>query len=115
MRQWVHDAEIVATCRVAYTEVVSALDKRHKRGDLSSTMYNRVYEAFTTDWPNIAALDFNDIDSGQFVKKYGLNRLAAMHLSAAKIIQNHATAFSSTDDYLCRAAAAEGLRVLSYH
>ncbi|MBA4372153.1 MAG: VapC toxin family PIN domain ribonuclease [Thermodesulfovibrio sp.] len=118
VHQWVNEAEIVATCRVAYTEVIAALDKRHKSGDLSSTAYNRVYEAFTSDWADIAVIDFNDFDSGQLIKKHGLNRLAAMHLSAAKIIQSSGdgviVAFSSTDAELCRAAEIEGLKVLVF-
>lgn len=119
VRQWAANAEIIATCRVAYSEVIAALDLRHKNGDLSSTAYSRIFEAFTTDWPDIAVVDFNDLDSGRLIKKHGLNRLAAMHLSAVKIIQSCGAgikvAFSSTDEDLCRAAATEGLTVLSYH
>ncbi|MBI5074379.1 MAG: type II toxin-antitoxin system VapC family toxin [Nitrospirae bacterium] len=119
VRQWAANAEIIATCRVAYAEVVAALDKRHKNGDLASAAYKRIYEAFTTDWADIAVVDFNDLDSGQLIKKHRLNRLAAMHLSAVKIIQSAGpgvtVAFSSTDDALCRAAEIEGLKVLSFH
>ncbi|MGC2061688.1 MAG: type II toxin-antitoxin system VapC family toxin [Thermodesulfovibrionales bacterium] len=116
VRQWAANAEVIATCRVAYSEVIAALDKRHKKGDLSSAAYKRIYETFTTDWANIAVVDFNDLDSGQLIKKYGLNRLAAMHLSAALAIKTSGLevtiAFSSTDVNLCRAAGIEGLKVL---
>ena len=119
VRQWAANAEVIATCRVAYSEVIAALDKRHKNGDLSSSVYTRISEAFTADWADIAVVDFNDLDSGRLIKKHGLNRLAAMHLSAAKIIQSSGegvtVAFSSTDADLCRAAEIEGFKVLSLH
>ena len=119
VRQWVSDAEIIVTCRIAYSETIAALDMRHKNGDLSSSAYTRISEAFTADWADIAVVDFNDLDSGRLIKKHGLNRLAAMHLSAAKIIQSSGegitVAFSSTDVELCRAAESEGLKVLSFH
>ncbi len=117
IRQWVVEAEIVATCRVAYTEVMSALDMRFKKGDLSEKYYSKLCEAFTDDWDHLAVVDFDDLEAGRFVKKYGLNRMAAIHLSAVKNIQRAGNtiklAFSSIDDRLCKAAASEGLKVLS--
>lgn len=119
VRQWVREAEIVATCRIAYTEAIAALDMRFKKGDLSSKDYNHIFETFSSDWDTIAVVDFDDLDAGRLVKKYGLSRLDAMHLSAAKIIQtagnNINVAFSSVSDRLCKAAEAEGLTVLPLH
>lgn len=34
VREWVDEAEVVATCRVAYPEAVSALSRRMRAGDL---------------------------------------------------------------------------------
>jgi predicted nucleic acid-binding protein len=116
VRQWVSEAEIVATCRLAYTEAISALDMRFKKGDLSSKDYNRIFEAFTRDWKNLAVLDFDDLDAGRLLKKYGLSRMDAVHLSAARKVHAAADgihmAFSSVSERLGKAAAAEGLRVL---
>ena len=116
VRQWVSEAEIVATCRVAYTEVISALDIRFKNGDLPEKDYKKLSEAFTHDWNNFAVVDFDDLEAGRLVKKYGLSRLDAMHLSAVKTIQKADDAvtvtFSSVSDRLCKAAASERLQVL---
>jgi len=116
IRQWVSEAEIVATCRVAYTEAVSALDIRFKEGDLKAKDYERIYEAFSSDWSKFAVVDFDDLEAGRLVKKYGINRMAAIHLSAAKNIQRADNAlhlaFSSVDDRLCNAAVSEGIKVL---
>lgn len=118
IREWVKQAEIVATCRVAYTEMISALEKRFKNNDLSEKDYEMVVKSFSEDWQNFAIVDFDEKESGLFVKKYGLKRFAAIHLSAAKLIQKEhkdiSVAFSSVDEELCGAAAVEGLQVLTY-
>ena len=116
IRRWVSEAEIVATCRVAYTEAVSALDIRSKKGDLKEKDYDRIYGTFSSDWGKFAVVDFDDLEAGRLVKKYGINRMSAIHLSAAMNIQRAGNAlnlaFSSVDGSLCNAAASEGLKVL---
>lgn len=118
LREWAKQAEIVATCRVTYTEMISALEKRFKNNDLSQKDYDMVVKSFSEDWQNFAIVDFDEKESGLFVKKYGLKRFAAMHLSAAKFIRKEhkdiSVAFSSLDEELCRAAASEGINVLTY-
>jgi predicted nucleic acid-binding protein len=118
VREWVGEAEIVATCRVAYTEMISALELRFKQKDLSKNEYDHVTKRFSQDWLNFAVVDFDDREAGLLVKKYGLTRFAAMHLSAAKLIKKEhhdiSLSFSSVDENLCKAAATEGLRVLTF-
>jgi hypothetical protein len=123
-------AEVVATCRIAYTEMISALDLRHKVKDLTLRDYELVMKKFSKDWPHFARIDFDDYEAGLLVKKYGLKRFGAIHLSAAKLIKaeqrnllplyktlyrDHAEVplfFSSADEKLCRAASSEGINVL---
>jgi uncharacterized protein len=130
VRDWVRAAEIVATCRIAYPEIVSALDIRFRKGDISAGDFDRAMSAFSSDWEHFVRLDFDDKEAGEFVKKYGLTRFGALHLSSAKLVlsaheQRITTPtdhngsrssltlfFSSADPVLLRAAAAEGLKVL---
>jgi predicted nucleic acid-binding protein len=118
VREWVKEAEIVATCRVAYTEMISTLELRFKQNDLSQNGYDIIVKRFSQDWLNFAIVDFDEREAGLFVKKYGLNRFDAIHLSAAKLIKKEhhdiSLSFSSTHENLCKAAAAEGLRVLTF-
>ncbi len=126
---WVAVSEIVATCRVAYTEVMSALDIRFRKGDLVREDYDRALKGLAEDWPRIARVDFDDLEAGNLIGKYSLTRFGALHLSSAKLIlheylqlqgvegtnNDHSGKtlfFSSTDLDLCTAAEAEGLRVL---
>jgi predicted nucleic acid-binding protein len=118
VREWVKYAEIVATCRVAYTEVISALELRFKQDDLSQSDYDRIVKKLSEDWLHLAIVDFDEREPGLYVKKYGLTRFDAMHLSAARLLKSGghdiSLLFSSVDAGLCRAAAAEGLKVLSF-
>jgi hypothetical protein len=130
IKEWVKTAEIVATSRIAYTEVMSALDIRFQKGNLSKETYDLVVKCFSEDWQHFAKVDFDDYETGSFIKEYGLTRFGALHLSAAKFIQRaynkHKSDFemlnkgqfdiilffSSADEKLSEAAIAEGLRIL---
>lgn len=130
IKGWARVAEVVATCRIAYTEMISALDLRYKSKELTMNDYKSVVKKFSKDWAHFAKIDFDDYDAGLLVKKYGLKRFGAMHLSAVKLLkaeqkklqpvfktlhQDHTDVslfFSSVDEKLCQAASAEGLNVL---
>jgi uncharacterized protein len=118
VRYWVENAEIVATCRVAYTEMISALELRVKQNDLSKNDYDLIMKSFSQDWLHFAIIDFDDREAGSLVKKYGLTRFAAIHLSAAKLIKKNnqviSVSFSSVDDKLRKAALTEGLKILTF-
>lgn len=117
VRKWVDEAEIVATCRIAYTEALSALDIRLKRNDLSKKDYKLVVSRLTKDWIHFATVDFDEIVAGRLVKKYGLRRFDAIHLSTAKLMKSKqkdvSLYFSSFHKILCQAAMSEGIRVLT--
>ncbi|MFZ5905947.1 MAG: type II toxin-antitoxin system VapC family toxin [Nitrospirota bacterium] len=118
VRMWIREAEIVATCRITYTEVISALEMRLKQTDLSRKDYDLVVKRFSRDWSDYATVDFDDREAALFLKKYTLKRFDALHLSAAKLIQKRRNgfffAFSSADERLCSAAESEGLNVLRF-
>ena len=119
VKEWVEQAEIVVTCRVAFTEVISAIDVRFRDNDISKKDYALVTKKFSEDWVNFATVDFDEFETGRLIRKYGLKRLDAINLSAAKLIKNNlddiSLYFSSASTELCRAAAAEGLRVLTFN
>lgn len=130
IRSWAKIAEMLATCRIAYTEVMSSLDLRLRDNDLSKKDYETIIRHFSRDWDHFVKVDFNDVEAGTFVNKYGLTRFGAIQLSSAKLIKEEqrklmpmfktsdkdqsdiSLLFSSTDLALCKAAHAEGLRVL---
>jgi len=117
VREWVEDAEIIATCRVAYPETISALNRRFRNGDLSKSEYRLLIARFSKEWDSFAIIDFDEIEAGRLAEKYGMRGFDAVHLSAAKLIKIHqddiSLSFSSFDERLNSAASAEGLMVLS--
>lgn len=117
VREWVSDAKIIATCRVAYPETLSAITRRLNNGELSQQVYQLLCDGFTQDWIRYVALDFDELEAGRLVVKYGLRGFDAIHLAAAKLISagSHSIshAFSSFDKKLNEAALAEGLHVLT--
>jgi predicted nucleic acid-binding protein len=118
VREWLEEAELVATCRVAYPETMSALTRRFRSGDLSKNEYDELLQGFSDDWGSYVALDFDEIDAGSLVKRYGLRGFDAVHLSAARLFIKNVTesshlVFSSFDTALNKAATEEGLTVLA--
>ena len=114
---WVAEAEIIATCRVAYPEMLSALNRRFKAGDLEKRDYDQLVKAFSGEWRRFAVIDFDEIAAGRLVAAYGLRGFDAVHLSAAGLLRSSgnapAVAFSSFDEKLNRAAVAEKFTVLN--
>jgi predicted nucleic acid-binding protein len=116
VRGWTEEAEIVATCRVAYPEMISALHRRYRAADLGKKDYERLVAAFAGQWRHIAAIDFDEIAAGRLAAAHGLRGFDAVHLSACLRLQSAgngpAVAFSSFDEKLNNAAAAEKLTVM---
>ncbi len=115
VREWVEEAELIATCRVALPETISAFHRRFRSGDFSQPDYENLIAGFTEDWRRYVVLDFDELEAGLLVGKYGLRGFDAVHLSSAKMMKqdaNLALFFSSFDEKLNNAAAAEGFQVL---
>lgn len=117
VRQWAEEAEILATCRVAYPEMVSALSRHFRGGTLSRAPYELILERFAEEWKHFAVVDFDEVEAGRLAAAHGLRGFDAVHLAAALLLASSdpalAVAFSSFDQKLNDAATAEGLTVLS--
>lgn len=112
---WVDKADMVATCRVALPEMISALTRRFNSRDLDQDRYRRLQEAIRADWPHLVALDFDEQLAADLAERHTLRGFDAVHLSAALRLATRdqlTLAFSSFDDRLNQAARAEGLAVL---
>jgi len=116
VREWAAEAEVIATCRVAHPETLSALTRRHNSGDIAKREYEKLVGSFVKEWGSYAALDFDEIEAGILVKKYGLRGFDGVHLAAAKLLASVGAdvhvAFSSFDERLNKAARSEGFVVL---
>ena len=117
VRKWASEAEIVATCRVAYPETMSAISRRFKQGDFTEQQYRSLIAKFSSEWERFASVDFDELNAGRLVNRYGLRGFDAVHLSAAIMLmvnyKDILLSFSSFDEKLNSAATAEGFTILS--
>jgi predicted nucleic acid-binding protein len=117
VRRWAGEAEVLATCRIAYPELISALNRRLRGGDIPRKEFRLLIDGFSKEWADFAIIDFDEIEAGHLAEKYGLRGFDAIHLSALKLLKdrdNHISlAFSSFDKELNRAAASDGFTVLT--
>jgi hypothetical protein len=95
--------------------MMSALNRRFKAGDLEKREYDLLVKTFSEEWQSFAVIDFDEIAAGRLAAAYGLRGFDAVHLSAAGLLRSSgnapAVAFSSFDDKLNSAAAAEKFTV----
>jgi predicted nucleic acid-binding protein len=117
VRDWVEEAEAVATSRVAYPEALSAFTRRWNRGDLTDEEMSLARESFAGDWPIFVLLPVNERRAGGLVLEHLLRGFDAVHLAAAQDLLERFPAeevvFSSFDGALLRAARSVGLSILS--
>lgn len=116
VREWVEEAEAVATSRVTYPEALSAFVRRWNRGDLTDEEMSLARESFARDWPVFVLLSVNERGAGGLVIEHLLRGFDAVHLAAAKDLAerfpSEEVVFSSFDAALMRAARSEGLSTL---
>lgn len=116
VRDWVEEAEAVATSRIAYPEALSAFVRRWNRGDLTNEEMSLARESFAGEWPIFVLLPVNERRAGGLVIEYLLRGFDAVHLAAAqdlsKSFPSEEIVFSSFDGALLRAARSEGLSTL---
>jgi len=117
VREWTAEAEVIATCRVAHPEALSALTRHYNSGDIAKREYEKLVHAFVGEWGSFAAVDFDEIEAGRLVRKYGLRGFDGVHLASAKLLAsidaNVQVVFSSFDERLNSAARSEGFVVLA--
>ena len=117
VHKWVQDAEIVATSRVALTEMMSALARRHHQGDLDGDDLKIVIAAFKEQWAQIAVVDLDETRAGELAINHRLRGFDAIHLEAALTVRDGdlttEIVFSAFDKRLNKAALHEQLKVLT--
>ena len=108
-----------ATSKLTYAEILSALVRRTRSGDLSLQKMREVINKFENDWNRLLIVDFHD-DLLPIVKrvieKHQLKTADSIHLASAiwlKISLKEDVAFTSSDLNLLKAARAERLSLIN--
>lgn len=117
-RSAVRDAEIVATCEIAYVEARAALARRYRERALSRSGYRGAIRDLEADWPQfflVAARGPLIREAAAIAEQYALRAYDALHLAAGVATKGDASEdvlFACWDPNLSAAAVKTGLRVL---
>ena len=119
IREIVGAGEPVATSKIGYAEVYSALTRRRREGDLSARQYTRACRNFEEDWETYVRVDLRDevlLVARDLIKRRPLRGFDAIHLASALTLGRELgepITFVAADARLIDAAEDEKLRVLN--
>jgi len=110
---------LITTSKLTYPEILSALMRKVRAGEIERKTFNGIVEMFDKDWDHVLVLDFHN-DLLQIVKvvieKHPLKAADGIHLSSAlwlKLSSKADVTFVASDSNLLKAAAAEKLQVMN--
>lgn len=109
----------VATSKVAYAEVYSALSRKRREGFLSGAQYLMVRRQFETEWSAYIRVDLSDeilFLARDLIQRHPLKGFDAIHLATAlelKEALGQQIAFVGADERQLQAAALENLIALN--
>ena len=109
----------VATSRIAYAEVFSALARRKREGDLSEQAYLVASRQVEAEWMAFVLVDVTDNvlkGARRLVERYPLRGFDAIHVASALGLRKELgveLTFAAADRRQLEAARAEGLTVVN--
>jgi predicted nucleic acid-binding protein len=118
VRQWVDDADTVATSIIAFVEARAAFARRHREKRISSAAHARLVRDFAADWDRYLVLEATQPLmrlAGRLAATHALRAYGAIHLASAKILREKLAEpvfFASWDARLKFAVRKEGLEVI---
>jgi len=119
VRQWVDDADTVATSIIAFVEARAAFARRHREKRISSAAHARLVRDFAADWDRYLVLEATQPLmrlAGRLAATHALRAYDTIHLASAKILRAklaEAVFFGSWDARLVFAVRKEGLEVMA--
>jgi uncharacterized protein len=111
------ERSIAAASRLAYPEILAAITRRHKAGEIEIGDLERIKKAFKDDWMSLAVVEvhnevFQFIDG--VIAKHALKGADSIHLSTALWLKKATkgdVVFVSSDLELLKAAKSEKLGI----
>jgi predicted nucleic acid-binding protein len=109
------DHPYAATSRLAYPEILSALNRKHRKREFSSRILGELIASFESDWGRLFILEF-DVELlpiiKQAIRKHAIRGADAVHLASAmwlRSVLKEDVIFACADAKLLDAARAERL------
>lgn len=109
------DHPYVATSRLAYPEILSALNRKRRAREIPLRILDELTEAFESDWSKLFVLEFDDallpvIKAA--IRRHAIRGADAVHLASAmwlRSVLKEDVVFACADAKLLEAAKAERL------
>lgn len=119
LRNFVHNAAVVSTSKIAYAEARAALARKQKEEEFSQKVLRKTVEDLNKDWESYFLIEITDgliRFAGDIAEKYLLRGFDSIHLASAIHLKNKISSdihFSSYDTRLNQSAEKEGITILS--
>jgi len=110
---------LITTSKLTYPEILSALMRKVRAGEIEKKTLNGIVDKFDKDWHHFLVLDFhNDLLPvvKMLIEKHPLKAADAIHLSSAlwlKLSSKTDVTFVASDSNLLKAALAEKIQVMN--
>jgi predicted nucleic acid-binding protein len=117
-RAWLREDPVLLVWALGATEVISALARKRRDGDLSPARFREAVRRLASleqAWSEVAAWDAVRARARRLLEVHALSAADALHLAAALVVVEERTAgvgFATFDSRLAEAAAREGFAVL---
>lgn len=118
VRQFVEEAETVATSLVTYVEARAALSRRRREGILAVADHNRIVRDFNDEWKRYFVMDVTNPlvkNAAMLAELHALRGYDAIQLASAESYRektHDAVVFGCWDSRLEAAARRQGLQLL---
>ena len=109
------DRPYAATSRLAYPEILSALNRKQKAREISTRVLGGLVKAFESDWRKLFVLEFDDALLPiimQAIRQHAIRGADAVHLASAmwlRSVLKEDVVFACADAKLLDAARSERL------
>jgi predicted nucleic acid-binding protein len=113
------ESDWVVVSRLVYAEVLSAITRRHKAGNISTRNFERISLAFKSDWDRFVVMELRNEVWGfveRIIARHALKAADSIHLSTALWLQQSLKTevfFISSDIELLKAAQKEKLKIIN--
>jgi predicted nucleic acid-binding protein len=109
-------SEILAVCRIAWVEIMSALARRQRERPQDAAAIAAARQHFETDWPNYLCLELTQelaTLAGDYADTFALRAYDSVQLAAAELARREITGefmFACFDARLLKAARVLGMQ-----
>lgn len=115
----VADADVIATSKLAYPELLSAFMRKHREGEIKKRTLRTILEMLDRDWESILVIEFHDEllpIIRPLITQHALKGADSIHLASAIWLARASkvsVTFVASDMNLLEAARLEDLPVIN--